>query len=115
MADYPFIGNIGSIPADLGQAPGRGQREPKGRKPPAGNLTTPADSADDYPPAPLVEPTASLVETLDRLRATHEVASSEETTRRHLVGQRYYHRTPPTTVEGMDALKGKDGVEPGDA
>jgi hypothetical protein len=49
-----------------------------------------------------------LVEALDRLRATGQLNPAEETTRRLLRGQKYYHGHPkhPTPVDDDDHLPG---------
>lgn len=102
MQDIPSINSIGGIPADAGRRQGRGQRDTPGRRPSSEAKRPGAESGDDYPPAPMEEPTMALVEALDRLRATHALSPAEETTRRLLRGQRYYQEKhlPPATADG---------------
>lgn len=102
MNDLPSIGGIGSIPADAGRRQGREQRDAPGRKPVADAKPPVSDSGDDYPPAVMEEPAAKLVEALDRLRATHALAPSEETTRRLLHGKRYYQEQAPLPSRSDD-------------
>jgi hypothetical protein len=105
MDDIPHINGIGSIPADAGRRQDRGQRDTPGRKPSPDAKRAPATIVDDYQPAAADEPTAALVEALDRLRATHALSPAEETTRRMLRGQRYYQERRPTpATEDIDVL-----------
>jgi len=119
MEDLPSIGRIGAIRTDTNRRQDREQRDPKRRKEPAddqtGKRVEPAD--DEYQPSAIQEPTASLVETLDRLRATGQLNPAEETTRRLLRGIRYYHdqpHRPPDDVPMPETQSPDEATSSGD-
>lgn len=102
MQDFAPIGGIGGIPADTGKRQDRSQRG-AAKKTAEKAKTLSSDSGEEYFPTPFEEPTAALVEALDRLRATGALSPSEETTRRLLRGVKYYHNHPSTPPEETEA------------
>lgn len=109
MADIPPVSGVAPIPSDGGRRRGREQEDELETKrfKRIRRLIKEEEAlfGDDYHPQPIEEPTAALVEVLDRLRATQADVRTEETTRRHLRGQKYYHdQKPPVVPGGLSAL-----------
>jgi hypothetical protein len=90
MADTPPVSGVGGISGDLPRNGGSAGRRPSGIRSRTGAKGTPPPGGDDDVAESLPDPTRSLVEALDRLRATEEPRPSETAVIRALRGAKYY-------------------------
>jgi hypothetical protein len=109
MADSTSIPGIGGISGDLprqggGRLPSRGKPGPALERKPG----TPAESDSTAGPLPPEDPTTTLIQALDRLRATQELRPVETELIRALRGARYYQDESrhdlPTLADAQDGL-----------
>ncbi len=111
MADPGSIPGLTGISGDLGRQ--SGGRLPRPRKPgtPAEAKPEPEASNAAAVVPPLDDPTATLIQALDRLRATHELRPVETELARMLRGVRHYKEESSHDLPVIDDPE-RDGLPP---
>lgn len=94
MADNQSVSGVGGVSGDPSRQGGlAGRQRPRAKAPDSpgsGNPTSQADADYDARQAAAADPTAALVEALDRLRATAELCPVEVELMRAMRGARIY-------------------------
>lgn len=108
MADSPPIPGLSGIPGDLSRQGGRRPPHRRGHGlEPEAKPEVQATTAD-APPTPIEDPTAPLIQALDRLRATQELRPVEHELVRALRGARHYQEESRHDLPVLDDPEADD-------